>query len=175
MKIENIYDISELYIGIGSNLNNPINQVKSAIKKLSLLDEFNDIKVSSLYISQPMGLNDQNNYINCVVMFRSGENPENILLLLKDIEKSMGRRKSAVRWSARIIDLDVIIYGDLIYKSKFLRIPHINAYQRAFVLLPLIDINPNIYIPEQGYAKDLIKNCIYKDIKKIEDYEKYEL
>jgi len=87
---------------------------------------------------------------------------------LKDIESSMGRKKSSVKWFERIIDLDIIIYGDLTYQSDLLSIPHINAYERAFVLLPLIDLNPDIYIPKQGYAKDLIKDCLYNDIKKIE-------
>tara|TARA_B100001996_G_C18667291_1_gene595351 strand:+ start:1346 stop:1858 length:513 start_codon:yes stop_codon:yes gene_type:complete len=158
----------DLYIGIGSNLNNPINQVEKAIKSISQLDNFNDMKISSFYESPPMGPSNQNNYINCAAMFKSGESPEDILLLLKDIESSMGRKKSSVRWSERIIDLDIIIYGDLIYQSDLLTIPHINAYERAFVLLPLIDINPDIYIPKQGYAKDLIKDCLYNYIKKIE-------
>ena len=61
------------------------------------------------------------------------------------------------------------MYGDLIYQSENLLIPHINIYQRAFVLLPLIDINPEAYIPKQGYAKDLIKDCLYNDIRKIKE------
>ena len=79
----------------------------------------------------------------------------------------MGRKKNSVRWSERIIDLDIILYGDLIYQSDILSIPHINTYERAFVLLPLMDISPDIHVPKQGYAKDLVENCLYNDIKKI--------
>ena len=104
-------------------------------------------------------------------MFRSGESPEDILLLLKDIEVSMGRKKSSIKWFERIIDLDIILYGDLLYKSGSLTIPHKNASERAFVLKPLIDINPNVFIPEQGYAKDLLKNCLYNDINLIKNDE----
>ena len=68
-----------------------------------------------------------------------------------------------------IIDLDIILYGDLIYQSDILLIPHINIYHRAFVLLPLMDINPEAHIPKQGYAKDLIKDCQYNDIRKIKE------
>jgi len=164
---EKINNTKDLYIGIGSNLNNPINQVKKAIQYISAIDKFNDIKVSDFYESAPMGPTDQNNYINCAVMFKSGESPEDILLLLQDIESSMGRKKSSVRWSERIIDLDIILYGNLIHQSDILSIPHINTYERAFVLLPLIDINPDVHVPNQGYAKDLIKNCLYNDIRKI--------
>jgi len=169
MEKEKIDNTKDLYIGIGSNLNNPINQVKKAIQAISLLDKFNNTKISSFYESAPMGPSDQDNYINCVVMFKCGESPEDILLLLKDIESSMGRNKSSARWSERIIDLDIIMYGDLIYQSEILLIPHINTYQRAFVLLPLIDINPEAHIPNQGYAKDLVKDCLYNDIRKIKE------
>ena len=167
MEKEKINNTKELYIGIGSNLNNPINQVEKAIKSISVIDKFNNIKVSNFYESTPMGPSNQNNYVNCVVMFKSGESPEDILLLLKDIESSMGRKKNSVRWSERIIDLDIILYGDLIYQSDILSIPHINTYERAFVLLPLMDISPDIHVPKQGYAKDLVENCLYNDIKKI--------
>jgi len=162
-----INNLRQLYIGIGSNLDNPVAQVSLAIKKLSELDKLNTMRESDFYESPPMGPSDQNNYINAVVMFKCGESPEDILLLMKGIESSMGRKKGAARWSERVIDLDVIIYGDIPYKSDVLSIPHINAYERAFVLLPLMDINPDIYIPTQGYAKDLIRECLYKDIKKI--------
>tara|TARA_B100001250_G_C19765940_1_gene774744 strand:+ start:476 stop:982 length:507 start_codon:yes stop_codon:yes gene_type:complete len=163
-EIEN--NIMELYIGIGSNLDNPIMQVNNAIKSLKKLDSYNSMKISKLYESSPMGPSDQDDYINAVVMFKSGGSPEDILLLLKDIESSMGRERKLVRWSERIIDLDIILFGDLVYQSDNLLIPHPNAHERAFVLLPLIDINPDIYLPKKGYAKDLIKNCLYKNIKR---------
>jgi 2-amino-4-hydroxy-6-hydroxymethyldihydropteridine diphosphokinase len=161
-------NIKDLYIGVGSNLNEPFVQIERAIEALSHLDNFDSMKISNYYESAPMGPQNQNNYINIVAMFKSGESPEVILSSLKDIESSMGRVKSSTRWSERIIDLDIIVYGDLTYKSDILTIPHRNAYQRAFVLLPLIDITPDINIPNQGFAKDLINNCLYNDIKKIE-------
>ena len=167
MPQEKINNVRQLYIGIGSNLDNPVSQVLLAIKKLSELDEYHTMKASDLYESPPMGPSNQNNYINAAVMFKCGESPEDILLSIKGIESSMGRKKGAVRWSERIIDLDIIMYGDMTYKSNILSIPHINAYERAFVLLPVMDISPDIYIPTQGYAKDLIRECLYSDIKKI--------
>ena len=167
MEKEKINNTKDLYVGIGGNLNNPIEQVKKAIHAISKLDKFNNIKTSNFYESAPMGPSNQDNYINCVVMFKCGESPEDILLLIKDIESSMGRKKGAIRWSERIIDLDIIMYGDIPYKSDVLSIPHINACERAFVLLPIMDISPDIYIPTQGYAKDLIRECLYSDIKQI--------
>ena len=168
MEKEKVNNCRDLYIGIGSNLSNPILQLNKAIKFLSQLDKLNDIKSSSFYESPPMGPSDQNNYINTAVMFKSSESPEDILKLLKDIEFSMGRKKSSVKWSERIIDLDIILYGDLTYESEFLTIPHMRAHERAFVLFPILDINPEIFIPNKGFAKDLVKNCLYKNIKKIE-------
>ena len=62
----------------------------------------------------------------------------------------MGREKSPVKWSERIIDLDIILYGDLVYQSETLTIPHKDVADRAFVLQPLIDIDPEIFIPQKG-------------------------
>ena len=168
MKKEQSISVKELYIGIGSNLHDPKKQVNAAIQKLLEQDEFNDLKVSKFYESEPMGPQDQGNYVNCVVRLKSGATPEDILLLFKGIESMMGREKSPVKWSERIIDLDIILYGDLVYQSETLTIPHKDVADRAFVLQPLIDIDPEIFIPQKGYARDLIKSCLYKNIKKIE-------
>ena len=96
MKKEQSISVKELYIGIGSNLHDPKKQVSAAIQKLLEQDEFNDLKVSKFYESEPMGPQDQGNYVNCVVRLKSGATPEDILLLLKGIESMMGREKSPV-------------------------------------------------------------------------------
>ena len=171
-KEERENNFRDLYIGIGSNVGKPIENVNNALVHLSKLDIFDSMKISSFYESLPMGPSNQNNYINAAVMFKSSESPEDILISLKDIELSMGRKKSKVRWSERIIDLDIILYGDLVYSSDTLTIPHMNACERAFVLLPVLDIDPNIIIPNKGIAKDLVKSCLYKDIKKINNNER---
>mgnify|MGYP001393844418 FL=1 len=171
-KEERENNFRDLYIGIGSNVGKPIENVNNALVHLSKLDIFDSMKISSFYESLPMGPSNQNNYINAAAMFKSSESPEDILILLKDIEFSMGRKKSKVRWSERIIDLDIILYGDLVYSSDTLTIPHTNACERAFVLLPVLDIDPNIIIPNKGIAKDLVKSCLYKDIKKIKNNER---
>ena len=82
MEKEKINNTKDLYVGIGSNLNNPIEQVKKAIHAISKLDKFNNTKTSNFYESAPMGPSNQDNYINCVVMFKCGESPEDILLSL---------------------------------------------------------------------------------------------
>ena len=92
MEKEKVNNSRDLYIGIGSNLSNPILQLNKAIKFLSQLDKLNDIKSSSFYESPPMGPSDQNNYLNTAVMFKSSESPEDILKLLKDISICLRRR-----------------------------------------------------------------------------------
>ena len=164
-----------LYIGIGSNLNNPIHQLNIAIEYLSKIDFSHNMKIASFYESPPMGPSDQNNYINTAIMFSSSESPEDILITLKDIESSMGRKKNTIRWSERTIDLDIILLGDLVYESDSLTIPHMHAHERAFVLFPLLDLNPDIFIPKKGFAKDLVKDCLYRNIKKIENNERFEI
>ena len=90
---EKINNVRQLYIGIGSNLDNPVSQVLLAIKKLSELDEYHTMKASDLYESPPMGPSNQNNYINAAVMFKCGESPEDILLSIKGIESLWAGRK----------------------------------------------------------------------------------
>ena len=162
----------DLYIGIGSNMGNPIENINTALNILSKYNFFYNKNISSFYESPPMGPADQNNYINAAVMFKSSESPEDILKLLKEIESSMGRKKSKDKWSERIIDLDIILYGDIVHCTDKLTIPHMFAHERAFVLLPILDINPDVFIPMKGFAKNLVKGCLYKEIKKLKNNER---
>ena len=168
-------NLKDLYIGIGSNIGNPIENINVALNFLSKLDFFYNKRLSGLYESPPMGPSNQNNYINAAIMFKCSESPEDILRLLKDIESSMGREKSKIKWSERVIDLDIILYGEMVYHTDTLTIPHAHAHERAFVLLPILDINPDIFIPKKGFAKDLVKNCLYKEIKKIKSHERFNI
>lgn len=128
------------YIGIGSNLGNREENCEKAIKLL----EGNNIKVtkrSSMIETEPWGVEDQPKFINMAVTIETGFKSEELLRVLKKIEDEIGR-SPAERWGPRIIDLDILLYDDLIIKTPELEIPHPHIEEREFVLKPLSEIAP---------------------------------
>ncbi|MBI5056134.1 MAG: 2-amino-4-hydroxy-6-hydroxymethyldihydropteridine diphosphokinase [Nitrospirae bacterium] len=128
------------YIGIGSNLGNRENNCGKAIRLL----EANNIKVtkrSSLLETEPWGVEDQPKFINMAVEIETDLGPDELLSVLKKIEVEIGRRP-AKRWGPRVIDLDILLYDDLIMKTPELEIPHPHISEREFVLKPLAEIAP---------------------------------
>ncbi|MBI4698312.1 MAG: 2-amino-4-hydroxy-6-hydroxymethyldihydropteridine diphosphokinase [Nitrospirae bacterium] len=132
--------MSIVYIGIGSNLGNREENCERAVALLGT----NGIKVlkrSSLYETEPWGIEEQPEFMNMAVEAETGLEPERLLEVLTDIETTVGRKESK-RWGPRIIDLDIIFYNDLILKSSDLEIPHPGIKDREFVLKPLSEIAP---------------------------------
>ncbi len=134
-----------VYIGIGSNLGDRINNCKQAI---SLLREEGIVvqKESSVYETEPWGLKEQPLFINIAVEAETEMEPFDLLRALKNIEKKMGR-KETFHWGPRIIDLDILLYDNMIINNKELSIPHKNMHERYFVLKPLSEIAGEIKHP----------------------------
>ena len=148
------------YIGLGSNLQNPAQQINQAISEISFCKEITLQKVSSLYRSPPMGPVDQPDYINAVAEIATTLGPLELLSVLQNIEHEHGRTRDAEKWGARTLDLDILLYGDKIINSDDLIIPHYGLYERAFVLYPLREIAPeSLNIPGQGTLAELLTNC----------------
>jgi 2-amino-4-hydroxy-6-hydroxymethyldihydropteridine diphosphokinase len=126
-------------IGIGSNLNHPENNVLQAIKRLK--EEFHLVACSSLYSTKPWGVTEQPDFINAAAIITVTCSPRQLLEKVKAIEVSIGRT-ATYRWGPRVIDLDILTFGDLIINEPDLIIPHPGLYQRAFVLVPLAEIDP---------------------------------
>lgn len=148
------------YIGLGSNLENPVQQVKQAISELSQAAGLTLGKTSSLYRSPPLGPPDQPDYINAVAEIATDLSPEQLLLNLQGIEQRHGRIRGAEKWIARTLDLDILLYGDKIITMDGLVIPHCGLYERAFVLYPLQEIAPDdLEIPGHGMLSQLLANC----------------
>jgi 2-amino-4-hydroxy-6-hydroxymethyldihydropteridine diphosphokinase len=134
------------YIGIGSNLGNREENCKMAIHLL----EKNGLAVkkqSSFFETQPWGVKDQPMFINMAIETETALLPYNLLRVLKGIEKDMGRKKTR-RWGPRVIDLDILMYDDLILKHDDLVIPHQHLHVREFALGPLCEIAPERIHPE---------------------------
>lgn len=137
--------MSTIYIGIGSNLGN---REENCDKAVSLLKD-NGIKVtqfSSMIETEPWGLEGQPKFINMAVEAETVLSPQKLLKLLKGIESEIGREESE-RWGPRVIDLDILLYDDLILKTSELEIPHPHISERDFVLKPLSEIAPEMIHP----------------------------
>jgi 2-amino-4-hydroxy-6-hydroxymethyldihydropteridine diphosphokinase len=147
------------YIGLGSNLESPITQINSARLAIGLLELTEELAFSSLYASPPMGPQDQPDYVNAVMAVTTGLSPLDLLHALQAIELEHGRVRGVQRWGARTLDLDLLLYGDQQISTEELTVPHKGIAERAFVLYPLNECNPNLVIPGKGKLSDLLAHC----------------
>ena len=138
------------YIGIGSNLDDPRRQVEVAITVLNDLPGCHVLRQSSLYVSAPFGGVEQADFVNAVVELQTAVPPPVLLSCVKELERSSGRDPTAQRWGPRILDLDILLYGDQVVDLPDLQIPHPGIAERNFVLLPLREIAPDLVIPGLG-------------------------
>ncbi len=145
------------YIGIGSNLDGPVQQVEDAIEELGHLPLSRCELVSSLYANPPMGSQDQPDYVNAVVELHTRLQPHDLLAELQSIENRHDRKRGDVQWGPRTLDLDILLYGKQELNTADLRIPHPGAHERAFVLYPLLELRDGLSIPGKGEIKELVK------------------
>jgi len=143
------------YIGIGSNLDNPRMQVMRGIDALASLSETQLVARSKLYESAPLGPQDQPHYVNAVAGVLTSLDASELLAQLKVLEKKMGRAQPIVRWGPRVIDFDLLVFGDLRLASDELNVPHPEIAKRAFVIVPLMEIAPHLDIPGIGRIEAL--------------------
>ncbi|MFW5450500.1 MAG: 2-amino-4-hydroxy-6-hydroxymethyldihydropteridine diphosphokinase [Methylophagaceae bacterium] len=156
------------YIGLGSNLADPQAQVNTAIEALQALPNTIIVKGSSLYMSPPMGPQDQPDYINAVVEIETELSAHHLLDQLQTIEQQQGRIRKR-HWGERTIDLDLLLYGEQIIADKRLQIPHPGIALRAFVLYPLAEIAPELMIPNMGRIEQLVKQCPLDGLQQVEN------
>ncbi len=155
-----------IFIGLGSNLDNPQQKIKDAICLIKKIDDVNIIATSSLYETPPVGFLDQPNFINAVVQISSSINYNELLVKLFDIEHIFGRIRKEKN-GPRTLDLDILLFNDLILESNSLTIPHPRMHERLFVLIPLLEISPIIQIPKYGSVHSLISGLKVQNIKKV--------
>ncbi|HID55795.1 TPA: 2-amino-4-hydroxy-6-hydroxymethyldihydropteridine diphosphokinase, partial [Candidatus Poribacteria bacterium] len=129
------------FIGIGSNLGDRALNIRRAIEIVNESRKINVTSVSSLYETEPIGVRDQPDFLNCVVKVETELTPRELLKRLKAIEIEMGRRPGP-RWGPRKIDLDILLYEGLTLNEDDLVIPHPRAHERLFALMPLFEIAP---------------------------------
>lgn len=156
-----------VFIGLGSNLAEPVAQIESAITALNDADEITVVARSSLYSSPPMGPQDQPDYINAVVEIDTTLFAHHLLDALQAIEQQQGRVRER-HWGERTIDLDLLVYGNNILDDERLQVPHPGISARSFVLYPLAEIATDIAIPTMGKIEQLLKDCPRDGLERME-------
>ena len=138
------------YVGIGSNLDDPVRQVEAAIEHLAAIRGTRLLARSPLYRSAPWGGIEQPDFVNAVAALETRLDPMSLLQALRGIEDAQGRTRGAQRWGPRVIDLDLLVYADVTIDEPDLTVPHPRIAERNFVLLPLMDVAPELVIPGLG-------------------------
>lgn len=147
------------YIGIGSNLESPVQQVNRALDALAVLPQSRLILRSSLYESAPVGPQEQPNFINAVAALLTTLDGRALLAELQAIEKEQGRVRTGERWGPRTLDLDLLVFGGMTIDEPGFTVPHPRIAERNFVLLPLTEIAPHIMIPGVGTVSSVALQC----------------
>ncbi|MBU2893119.1 2-amino-4-hydroxy-6-hydroxymethyldihydropteridine diphosphokinase [Colwellia sp. D2M02] len=156
-----------VYIGLGSNLSDPAEQVKQAIVEVAKIPHSSVLATSSIYLSRPLGPQDQDDYINAVLALETTLAPLDLLDALQAIENAAGRVRKDNRWGARILDLDILLYGDLVINNDRLIVPHYGMKVREFVLLPLAEIAPKLCLPCNEAVASLVNKVNTNGIQKL--------
>ena len=134
------------YVGLGSNLQDPVRQVETALHELDRLPSTRVVKRSSLYRTAPVGYADQPEFVNAVAQLDTGLPAEALLDELQGLEARHGRKRSFPN-APRTLDLDLLLFGDLVLQTERLTVPHPRMRERAFVLEPLREIAPHLELP----------------------------
>ena len=161
-----------VYLGLGGNLGDVHAQFGSARQALSAHPEITQLRVSSNYRSKPWGggiidVSRQQDYLNRVMELKTMLPAVELLHLCQQIERDAGRDHHADRWSARPLDIDILLYGQEQISSALLEVPHPRMLQRAFVLLPLSELNPDLDIPGAGRLADALKGLSSEEMESV--------
>ena len=150
--------MNQVYLGIGSNKNHPYFRINTVLKQINRIKSTNIVKKSSLYVTKPLGPQAQPDFINSVIEIRTNLEPLKLLHELQNLERLHNRKKTK-RWGPRSMDIDILIYNNLIMNTDKLIIPHPGLEYRDFVLIPLYEITTYGYkIPKYGKIISLIRN-----------------
>lgn len=145
-------------VGLGANLDNPARQLEAALTELDRLPATRLLARSQLYASAPVGYLDQPDFVNAAALLDTALAPRALLAALLALEQSHGRERSFPN-APRTLDLDLLLYGQARFDEPGLNLPHPRLAQRAFALVPLLEIAPHVRIPGIGLAASLLNGC----------------
>ena len=159
---------TEVYVGLGSNLSEPQWQVLRAFDELDRIPDTALLRRSSLYASAPLGPAGQPDYVNAVAKLRTRLEPHALLDQLQAIEAAHDRVRE-IHWGPRTLDLDLLLFGDQTVDSERLKVPHPHMLQRAFVLVPLSDMVPDLDLPGVGSLASYLDNVDRHTVRRLPD------
>lgn len=159
--------MARVYIGLGSNLAEPRQQLEAALAALGRLPHCRLLAASSLYASDPLGPPDQPRYVNAVAALDCALSPLALLDALQAIEREQGRERKAERWGPRTLDLDILLFDDLQLDEERLTVPHYHMHARAFVLYPLAEIAPELTLPDGRPLQALLDACPFQGLERL--------
>ncbi len=137
------------YLGFGANLGEREASINKAVVELVRTGACKITRVSSMYETEPVGIREQPDFLNAVAEIETGLEPPELLRTIRSVERKIGREKS-FKWGPRIIDIDILLYGDQCVTEESLEVPHPEMHRRAFVLTPLAEIAPTVRHPKLG-------------------------
>jgi len=156
----------QAFIALGSNLQDPVAQVRRAFAALAAMPQTTLVATSSLYRTAPVGYDAQPDFINAVAEVATGLDPLTLLRAILAIEDRHGRERPFPN-APRVLDLDLLLYDEMTLDSTALTLPHPRMHQRGFVLLPLAEIAPGAVIPGEGVAADLAGQVLDQGVEKL--------
>ncbi|BAU76577.1 2-amino-4-hydroxy-6-hydroxymethyldihydropteridine diphosphokinase [Metapseudomonas furukawaii] len=159
--------MERVYIGLGSNLADPVRQLRGALNALAELSDSRLSAVSSFYASDPLGPPDQPRYMNAVACLETTLEPLQLLDALQAIEQSQGRVRKDERWGPRTLDLDILLFGKRRIDEPRLQVPHYHMHARAFVLYPLAEIAAGLVLPDGRPLQALLEACPFEGLERL--------
>ena len=146
------------WIGLGANLGDAAATLRAALQELDCLAQTRLLRASRLYRTPAWGIAEQPDFVNAVAQLDTRLSPRDLLDGLLDIERAFGReRQAGVRWGPRVLDLDLLLYDSAVLDEPGLRVPHPHLHERAFALVPLVELTPQAFIPGIGPAADALR------------------
>lgn len=154
-------------IGLGANIEDPLNQLITAIKELKEIPQISKVEVSSIYRSKPVGPQDQPYFHNAVAILETALSPIELLNTLQNIEQQH-HRKRLIHWGPRTLDLDVLYYNNDFIDEPRLKVPHPEILNRAFVVIPLLELRKDFITPNNQKLCDFVDQLPIEDQKALE-------
>lgn len=148
--------MNRVFLALGSNLADPLHQVRAALDALAALPQTQLVSTSSFWRTPPYGPPDQPDYLNAAVALDTELTPETLLDNTQRIELEQGRVRKDHRWGPRTLDVDIMLFGNMTLNTPRLIVPHYDMHHRAFMLVPLLEIAPDITLPDGRRAAELL-------------------
>ncbi len=159
---------ARVYVGLGSNLDNPMAQLRTAKSALSMLPRTRLERCSSFYRTAPVGYTEQSDFLNAVCCLSTELDAATLVEHLLAIEVQHGRVERKQKWGPRILDLDLLLYDQSVMSTPGLTVPHPRLHERAFVLYPLSELDRDLIVPGRGKVTEFLASCREQRIEKID-------